>query len=309
MPEPGMAMPASYSQAPYNNQPGYAQSQNQQQPLMQGGGGYPQPDNNYPQQGYPQQGYPQQQPSVSNSLRGNPVTTSMNLVFFAAACCVMLGSAIGGIFLFFSFELVDFLEMCYFFMFGATLAVLDTPFLKTIKAMGDLKMYIGKYVNILTRVTGKGVAFIFLGAALFSTMWSNLEGAFLLFLSVVVSLVPFVVGVIAVVIGVMKSQKLGKARRHLEMSNVDTQYDRYAQTFRGPMGGLSPNEFNSLTMENGGFKWEDPDLKLIFNALVSDPAWRINPAAQTNAGGRPAEEPKIPKEDFLAWVKGGYVAL
>lgn len=235
----------------------------------------------------------------------------MNLVFFAAACCVMVGSFIGGIFLFFSFELVDFLGTCYLFLFGAILAVLDTPFFKTMKAMSDFKAYIGKYIEFLTRVTFKGITFMFLGSYLFATMWDNLEGGFLLFLSVVVSLTPFAVGMVAVVIGIMKSQKLEKARRHLEMSSIEQRYDMWAQTYRGPHGGLTPGEFNNMTMENGGFKWEEPDLKLIFQALVKNPAWKMNAtAAQTNAGGQmAAEEPKIPKDDLMDWVKGGITFL
>mmetsp|Transcript_39384 Transcript_39384/g.89530 ORF Transcript_39384/g.89530 Transcript_39384/m.89530 type:complete len:309 (-) Transcript_39384:173-1099(-) len=308
-----MAMPAQYSQAPHNSQGGYGYSNEyQQQPLVQGGyGGYQQQGGYPPQQGgYPQQGAYPQQPNAANSLRSQ-TTTSMNLVFFAAACCVMVGSFIGGINLFFKFELVDFLGCCYLFIFGAILAVLDTPFFKTIKAMGDLKMYIGKYIEFLTRVTFKGVTFMFLGSSFFATMWDNNPGDFFMrFLAVVLGLVPFAVGCVALVIGVMKSQKLEKARRHLEMSNIDQRYDQWAQTYRGQLGGLTPTEFNGLTMENGGFKWEEPDLKLIFQALVKNPSWKINAAAQTNAGGRvPSDEPKIPKEDLLEWVKGGLVLL
>merc|ERR1719464_1078351 len=98
----------------------------------------------------------------------------MNLVFFAGACCLILGSFVGFLVSFFRFELdllTDVIEMAYIFMFGVILAVLDTPFFKTIKAMGDFKMYIGKYVNILTRVTGKGLAFLFLGSDLFCVLW------------------------------------------------------------------------------------------------------------------------------------------
>lgn len=230
---------------------------------------------------YPPGQYPQ---SGNASLRGMQTTTSMNLVFFGAAGCVMFAACIAGIALLYSLELVDFLQMCYLFMFGAVLAVLDTPFFKTIKAMGDLKMYIGKYVNLLTRVTGKGVTFVFVGSALFSAMWDNLEGGFMLFLSVVLCAFPTAVGFIAIVIGIMKSQKLSKARKHVAMGALEQRYDQWAQTYRGATGGLTPAEFNGLTMENGGFKWEDADLKLIFNALVSNPAWRINSASQYQGG-------------------------
>merc|ERR1719414_469712 len=100
----------------------------------------------------------------------------------------------------------------------------------------------------------------------------------------------------------MKSHKLSKARKHLESANIDMRYDGWAKTYRGPHGGLTPAEFNTMTMEYG-LKWEDPDLKLIFNALVSDPAWRINSA--NNQGS----EPRIPKEDLINWVQGGTVWL
>merc|ERR1719343_1939469 len=102
----------------------------------------------------------------------------------------------------------------------------------------------------------------------------------------------------AIVIGIMKSQKLSKARKHIEQGALEQRYVQWAQTYPGPHGGLTPQEFNNLTMENGFFKWEDADLKLIFNALVSNPAWRINANNQSGVGGRAMDEPKIPKEDL-----------
>merc|ERR1712050_677533 len=141
-------------------------------------------------------------------------------------------------------------------------------------------------------------------------MGDNMESPAMRFFAVVLCLFPTGVGVIAIVIGIMKSQKLSKARKHIAMSALDQRYDQWANTYRGAMGGLTPAEFNGLTMENGGFKWEDADLKLIFNALVSNPAWRINSPAQYNAGGATTgEDPKIPKEDLMAWVRGGVVWL
>jgi len=318
-----MSMPNMYSQ---QGQGGYGYSQPpqqgnyDQQPLMGPGGGYPPgsggsyppQQGNYPPQGGfqqgggypPQMGYPSGAPA--NSLKQMQTTTSMNLVFFGAACCIILGAFISGLSLLCSWEWVDCLECCYLVIFGGILAVLDTPFMKTIKIMGDLKMYIGKYIQLLTRVTGKGITFLFLGSSLFTVMVDNLEGGFMIFLAVVLCFFPVVVGFAAIVIGIMKSQKLAKARHLLSQGAIEHRYLQWAQTYQGPQGGLTPTEFNSLTMENGGFKWEDADLKLIFNALVSNPAWRIN--AQNS--GRPMDsEPKIPKEDLMSWVRGGMVWL
>merc|ERR1719350_1714593 len=105
------------------------------------------------------------------------------------------------------------------------------------------------------------------------TMWDNLEGKFMKFLAVMLCIFPVLVGFCSVIIGLLKSSKLDKARRQLELV-IDTSYDRFAQTYRGPQGGLTMAEFNGLTMENGGFKFETLDLKLIFNALVSNPMWK-----------------------------------
>jgi len=110
---------------------------------------------------------------------------------------------------------------------------------------------------------------------------------------------------------IVDRHRLGKARQKLiETGAIEHRYDQWAQTYRGPQGGLTPSEFNSLTMENGGYKFEDHDLKAIFNALVSREPWRTSPA-HSNASGRPMvdTEPKIPKEDLISWVKGGWVWL
>jgi len=234
----------------------------------------------------------------------------MNDVFFAAACCIVLGSCISGTCLFFSLELADFMQMTYLMVFGSILAILDTPFLKTIKMITEAKMYIGKYIQFVTRVTGKGITLVFLGSALFMTMWDNLEGGFLEFLAVVLCFFPTVVGFCSIIIGILKSAKLDKARRQLQMV-IDQRYDHFAQTYRGPTGGLTMAEFNMLTMENGGFKFETLDLKLIFNALVSNPTWRAQAQPSNNASGyqTASEEMKIPKQDLLDWCKGGMVFL
>lgn len=295
------------------------------------GGSYPPQQGGYPPQGsfapqtqYPGASYPPApgsynpgggMPQQSNypagataSFKQMQTTTSMNLVFFVAACTIVAVALIDAICLLVSGELFDALELTYLVVFGAILAVLDTPFFKTIKLMGDLRMYIGKYINLVTRVTGKGVTFVFLGSTLFCTIVNTSGSQVWKVLGFFICGVPTLVGCAAIVIGIMKSQKLSKARQHLATGALQQRYEQYAQTHRGPQGGLTPAEFNGLTMENGGFKWEDADLKLIFNALVSNPAWRINPAAQQGPNGRESE-PKIPREDLINWVQGGMVWL
>jgi len=281
---------------------GYSNNQDQdnnRQPQM---GGY----SNHPEDGF---GHGGGDYGVPNSLKASALASTsnhMNDVFFAASCCVVFGAFISGSELFFNFEPVDAMNMAYLTAFGATMAVLDTPFLKSIKMVVDAKTYIGKYLQLVTRVTGKGVTLVFLGSSLFLSMWDNLQGPFMRFLAVVLSTVPTVVGFAACTVGLLKSAKLDKARRQLAFV-IDHRYDHFASTYRGADGGLTMAEFNNLTTENGGFRFETLDLKLIFNALVSNPAWRAQPTS--NAGYANVEEPKIPKHDLIEWCNGGMVLL
>merc|ERR1712061_345264 len=101
----------------------------------------------------------------------------------------------------------------------------------------------------------------------------------------------------------MKSKKLNLVKRILDPNSLDQRYHQWARTYPGPQGGLTHQEFNSLTSEAGAPRWEDADLKLIFNALVTNPTWRISAATSAET------EPKIPLEDVKSWVTGGVTWL
>eukprot|EP00440_Ansanella_granifera_P012919 gb/GFBE01014035.1/.p1 GENE.gb/GFBE01014035.1/~~gb/GFBE01014035.1/.p1 ORF type:complete len:300 (+),score=83.93 gb/GFBE01014035.1/:1-900(+) len=290
---------------------------NQQQPFMTGGSPQQGPPGGYQQQGYghdPYGGYAAGgMPAAAGGMpgKGINVTSDWSVAFFLASVSIMLGATVGAVVLLFSFELVDFLEMIYLFIFGCVLAVMDTPCFKQMKTVKDHREYFSKYVNLLTRVTGKGITFLFLGCSLFSGMWENLEGGGLLFLAFVLCLLPVIVGIAALLIGFMKSQKLNRARQALaqDLANVSIIFDQYARTYPGQGGGLTMLEFSDLTNKTAGIKWEDADLKLIFMALVSNPAWRQNSSVAGAGFGQQVEMAKIPKEDFMAWVNAGMVWL
>jgi len=282
------------------------------------GGQYPPTDSNYaaPPTNY-QQPYQENGSYVSHSSQGGTLKDmvangNINDIFFAAACSLIVSAVVTWIIFLFEFKVIDFIALTYLLFFGCVLAVLDTPVFKAIRGVMEAKMYIGKYIQLLTRVTGKGVVFIFLGSFQFITMWDNLQGGFFEFMAVVLCFFPIIVGGVAIVLGILKSKKLDKARRQL-MVVIDQRYDQFARTFPGPNGGLTMNEFNMLTLENGGFRFQSLDLKLIFNALVTNPSWRMQASVTAAAGGQgytnPNQEVKIPKQDMLDWCKGGFVCL
>lgn len=230
----------------------------------------------------------------------------MNTALFSASCCVMLGSLYGFLVLFFTFSVVDLLNLIYMFAFGGVLAVLDTPFFKTVNVVGQAKSWTSKYVAILLRVIGKGFILVFLGASLMSTMFSNLGDAFSVLLGLLLCLYVIFIGVASIVVGYTKSQKLKRCQMALGNGVLEQNYVRFAQTYPEQQyreqSGLTISEFNALT-DQVGFKWEDPDLQLIFRALSSYPPWRSPP------GQAPGMDAKLTKQDLQVWLNGGTVWL
>lgn len=250
-------------------------------------------------------------PPASATLKNMQTTHGLNMVCFAASVGIIVGAFFCSFVFFFDFSPVDYVNMTYIMMFGVIMGILDTPFFKTIKMVVQAKEAIGKYVNILTRVTGKGIAFVFLGSSLLSAMFANYElisNPFMTFFGTITNVSIILVGIMCITIGTMKSQKLNRAQKQL-VSNFEKKFPDYAHTYRGEArheyagGGLTPEEFNAMCKDLTGFQWEDTDLKLIFNALNTNPAWRSTDSS-TRSG-----EPMIPFADLKEWVYNGLVWL
>lgn len=197
----------------------------------------------------------------------------MNIIWFAAACCVMLGAIISFITEIFELQWVDALEMVYLFFFGSILCVLDTPLFAQMLMVSDLKRAVGRYIALLNRVTGKGIVYIFLGSALWSHMWINLkDSGFLLFLSVLFGLFITFVGFASLTIAAIKSRNLNLVRLELKKdgpASLNNLYELHARM--QPQLGITQEEFKKLTPYARGVQFESSDVKLIFNALSSHP--------------------------------------
>merc|ERR1719181_709300 len=211
----------------------------------------------------------------------------MNLIWFAAATMVMLASFISFLSELFSLEWVDALEMGYLFIFGLILAVLDTPLFNQVQIVSGLKLAVGKYIAVLQRVTGKGCTYIFLGCALWSSMFANVEGGFLLFLAVLICLFVVAIGCFSVAIAVLKSRNLDLVRRELRKTpnTLKQMYDMHAKM--NPTAGITQEEFKKMTPYARGVSFEQGDIKLIFNALSTHPRREM-----------------ISLDDLTAWVNG-----
>jgi hypothetical protein len=221
----------------------------------------------------------------------------MNMAWFAASSCVCLGALAGAVACISSFELVDSLEMGYLFLFGAILATLDMPFASHIQLVPRTRISIGRYFHILTRLVGKSAVLTFLGCALFSSMWANLESMWLLVLAVVFGFFVVAVGVITGLIAVIKSVHLDKVRRHFLMdaeaigdNALSKAYDEHAIVH--PDQGMTPNEFSKMVSDARGIGFENSDLTFIFNTLSSSP-----------------KKDAVSLTDLHAWLQGSMVFL
>merc|ERR1719460_2776978 len=82
-----------------------------------------------------------------------------------------------------SLEWVDALEMAYLFLFGLLLATVDTPLFTSLGMVVHIRQACNRFLALVTRVTGKGIVYMFLGCTLWSSMWENLEDGIELFLT------------------------------------------------------------------------------------------------------------------------------
>jgi len=193
----------------------------------------------------------------------------MNLLWFAAACCVLIGGFIGSIDMLFTvFAPFDFLDEVYLFFFGGIMFVLDAPL--NFKLILEVKQHIYKFGMFLTRLTGRGVFYIFLGTMTFATLWEN---SISYVLAVILGFFVFGVGMFSAIVGYVKSRKLERVRfqvfQNKQNGKLNSMYTAFAKT--SPQVGLTKQEFNELSSQLKGVSWDPDELNIIFNALTTGP--------------------------------------
>jgi len=239
----------------------------------------------------PQAPYPDTQPGqpAYAKMTSTPPT---NVLWFSAACSVMFGATISFFSELFSLEWVDALQMSYLFVFGLLMAALDTPVFTQVTIVSEMRAGISKYIAILNRVTGKGAAYVFLGSALWSSMFANVEGGFLLFLAVLIGVFVVFTGCFSLAIAVLKSRNLNLVRLELrkEPMSLKQMYDMHAKM--NPTNGITQEEFKKMTPYARGVSFDQADIKLIFNALSSNPRKDV-----------------ISLEDLTGWVNGNMMVF
>jgi len=220
---------------------------------------------------------------------GVPMT--WNLVFFA---CAVNTFAAGFISVFMSIinpelAMFTFTSELFLMFFGLLMVILDAPIpqqtLHTWKYTMNARINIFKFLLFLTRFTGRGFCYLFLGsmiwAALFDHPTCQVLGA-------IMSIFSCAVGLGALIFGIILSHKLDKVRKQVQLQPGDI------------MQGCPPSGFSKVQFrlfcesKDSTVQFTDGDLDYVINGLSLN--------MQEMDG-------KVTKDEFGAWLSKGGMQL
>lgn len=218
---------------------------------------------------------------------GRQFKAQWKIAFFVAACCVLAAAIITIIDLVLRFEFgpFNFINQIYLLVFGGLMFCLDIPIQSTGKgpAIADhiqkVRQHVYVFVLFMTRFTGRGVWYMFLGTMTFASLWDNNISPFLgFFLGGYV----IILGGVTTFKGFEKSRKLEMLRKKL----IEAHKGRQQQS-ECPPSGMTQTMFKELAQKTTTIDFDWDDCNHIIHAL-SD-----------NLGAT-----KISKEKWDEWLFG-----
>eukprot|EP00397_Hematodinium_sp_SG-2012_P019160 GEMP01019675.1.p1 GENE.GEMP01019675.1~~GEMP01019675.1.p1 ORF type:complete len:269 (+),score=16.89 GEMP01019675.1:62-808(+) len=226
------------------------------------------------------------------SLQQREIVGKLNLVSFCCASSVTI-AGVFGTFWHKRFEAFEIMTSIYLALFGVIIIILDVPlnFTRLIR----LKEIIRKYCRLLTRLTGKGVWFIFLGCTSFATLWDTRIACILAW---VISLPVCIFGISCLVFGILKSQQLDKLRQELRVMKDQGNLEDTVRQYASVGHGLSSVDFAKMAGDICQIQFSPEDLTLSFDALIceSDPLDR-------------QDRDILTYDCILDWVSDGFLLL
>merc|ERR1719456_633653 len=139
---------------------------------------------------------------------------SWKVLFFLAACCTLASAVISILYMVISFEWApaSFTTVLFMLLFGFLMVVLDFPIPHPSPTLAAVRASIYKFFLFLTRFTGRGVWYLFLGTLIFATLFDlNISAFFGVCLGGYVG----TLGLVTLVFGIRLSQKLDVVRQDL----------------------------------------------------------------------------------------------
>lgn len=209
---------------------------------------------------------------------------SWKLLFFVAACCTVAAAIISITYLISNFEFApcSFMSELFLLFFGMIMLALDIPFRDPISHLGSIRFHTYKFLLFLTRFTGRGLWYVFLGTLIWAALWDlNISW----FLGFTMGLYVILVGIISMVYGFRLSFKLDNVRKAI----VDG-----GKPPNCPDGGFSKQQFKEAvlavhTSVGSPVAFSDDEVDYIMNGLSF---------TATNDG-------LITLDEYLFWLQPG----
>lgn len=209
---------------------------------------------------------------------------SWKLGFFIAACATVGAGVLGVLDLALTtFAPFDLINEIYLLGFGLLMLVIDFPVPENPK-IRETKNTIYKYLLFMTRFTGRGIWYLFLGTMIFASLWDLGLSPFLGF---ILGGYVVILGGASIFYGVQKSMKLEQVRKAVQQRGSSSGHDMC------PPAGLTTSQFNEMANTLKGIKFSEEELEYIVHAL----SFTIK-ADQT-----------VSKEEFAEWTKGRMTLL
>jgi len=225
------------------------------------------------------------QAMVGQQAGGIEKRMTWKLLFFVAACATLAAGVIALVCLLFTWppEPMNFLSESFLLIFGLIMVVLDLPFGATSPTANRVRDSIYKYMLFLTRFTGRGLWYCFLGTMIWSALFDlNISW----FLGFFLGLYTILLGLGTMFKGVKLSMKLDLVRKQIN--------DRDLHVPACPEKGWSKQGFWDLVNSVDSQKFSEDDIDYVINALSFSPE---------NSG-------VISKAEYTYWLTpGGYMSI
>jgi len=191
------------------------------------------------------------------AVAGIAKNMSWKFLFFGAACCTLASSIIAIIYMIITIKIApcSFTTVLFMLFFGLMQVVLDFPVPHPNQTLAWTRLNIYKFLLFLTRFTGRGIWYLFLGTMIFATLW-DLKISY--FFGICLGGYVGILGLVTLVFGVRLSQRLDQVRKALLHDDKPP-----------PHGGYSTEGFRTLAQQvsSGKIEFTDDELTYVFNSL------------------------------------------
>jgi hypothetical protein len=224
-----------------------------------------------------------EKPELAQSVVGITKHLSWKLLFFSASCGVLAAAVISMVNLVSTFRWapVSFVTQWFLLTFGILMFVLDFPLPHESQRINSLRSHIYKFMLFMTRFTGRGLWYTFLGSMIFAALY---DLKISLFFGVFLGGYVGILGVVTTCYGALLSRKLDTVRQAVLASTA---------TPECPTHGFSKQAFRELAQQVSEADFSDDELDYVLNGLSFSP---------NNDG-------VIMRDEYLYWISPGSMEI